>query len=154
MYGQAIALNPNNASAHEWLSGLLCETGRLDEALREGEIAEELDPKGDNLAGALQSLHDYDRAIATLQTLIQNDPDNGVFHHDLFLMYAARGMHKEAMQELERTLNLFGLTEVASRIHRAFVSSGYSEFRSSSLANQAWTAVQLSFLWSSIFITQ
>jgi tetratricopeptide (TPR) repeat protein len=155
---QAIALNPSSASAHESLSGLLCETGRLNEALREGEIAEELDPKGDNLAGALQSLHDYDRAISTLQTLIQNDPGNGIFHHDLFRTYATGGMHKEAIEELDKTANLFGSPEVATRIHRAFVSSGYrgamkqyaKELENLQATKQAFLPVNLAEIYATL----
>jgi hypothetical protein len=36
-----------------------------------------------------------------------------------------KGMYKEAIEELEKTLSLFGLQESSARIHHAFANSGY-----------------------------
>ena len=41
---KAIELNPNCATAHQWYALVLSATGREEEALRERELAEELDP--------------------------------------------------------------------------------------------------------------
>jgi len=41
---RAIELNPNCAAAHQWYALVLSATGREEEALRERELAEELDP--------------------------------------------------------------------------------------------------------------
>jgi adenylate cyclase len=41
---RAIELRPNDATAHQWYAELLTVAGRLDEALQEALIAEELDP--------------------------------------------------------------------------------------------------------------
>lgn len=43
-YRKAIELNPNNANAHHWYARHLAEIGRSDEARREIEAAEKLDP--------------------------------------------------------------------------------------------------------------
>jgi TolB-like protein/lipoprotein NlpI len=43
-YRQALALNPNNASAHHWYSRHLAQIGRFDDALREIADAQQLDP--------------------------------------------------------------------------------------------------------------
>ena len=43
-FKQATVLNPNNATAHRWYSFYLVTMGRLDEALKEIERAQDLDP--------------------------------------------------------------------------------------------------------------
>ncbi len=43
-YRKALALNPNNASAHHWYARHLAQIGRFDEALREIAAAQKLDP--------------------------------------------------------------------------------------------------------------
>ena len=122
---RAVALNPNNASGHEILGDFLDDIGRLDEGLRESQIAQELDPNQDHLMFALDSRREYDRSIAWILMMLKGDPDNGYFHHNLFRSYVEKGMYKEAIEELEKTLSLFGLQESAARIHQAFANSGY-----------------------------
>ena len=36
-----------------------------------------------------------------------------------------KGMYKESVEELEKTLMLYGLRELADKIHRAFAAFGY-----------------------------
>jgi TolB-like protein/DNA-binding winged helix-turn-helix (wHTH) protein/Tfp pilus assembly protein PilF len=121
----AIALNPNNAKAHDDLGELLDDTGRVDEGWVEYQIAQELDPNHDHLSDAFDMRGQYERAIAMQQMMLKRYPDDGYLHHSLFRDYVKTGMHKEAIQELEKAANLFGFPEAASRIHSAFVSSGY-----------------------------
>jgi TolB-like protein/DNA-binding winged helix-turn-helix (wHTH) protein/tetratricopeptide (TPR) repeat protein len=124
-FRRAVALNPNNANAHENLGDFLNYMGRLDEGLREGQIAQALDPNQDHLTFALFFRRDYDRGIARLLMMLKADPDNAYFHFMLFFSYAAKGMHKEAIDELEAGLRLFGFSESATKIHHAFAVSGY-----------------------------
>ena len=59
-FRKAIELNPNSAIAHHWYARYLAEIGRSDEALREIEAAEKLDPLSpshSNLEGE-NSFHD------------------------------------------------------------------------------------------------
>jgi TolB-like protein/DNA-binding winged helix-turn-helix (wHTH) protein len=122
---QAVALNPNNASAHDILSQLLYDIGRLDEGWREMQIAQELDPNCDHLSTALDHRREHDRAIAWGLMMLKTDPDNPYSHFGLFRSYAGKGMHKEGFQELEKGISLFGLPETAARMHHAFAISGY-----------------------------
>jgi TolB-like protein/DNA-binding winged helix-turn-helix (wHTH) protein len=122
---RAVALNPNDANAHEILGDVVADIGRLDEGLRESQIAQELDPNRDHLSSALYVRRDYDRAIPWLLTMIKADPDNAILHFFLFFSYAAKGMDKGAINELEAGLKLFGFSESATKIHHAFAVSGY-----------------------------
>lgn len=124
-FRRAVALNPNNANAHEQLGDYLNYMGLLDEGLTESQIAQALDPNQDHLTFALFFRRDYDHAIAWLLMMLKTDPDDAYSHGMLFLSYAAKGMHKEAINELEAGLSLFGLSESATKIRRAFAVSGY-----------------------------
>jgi adenylate cyclase len=121
---QALVLNPNDGDAHTLLGRVLASMGRPDEGLREAQIAQQLDPTGDHLSGAFYDAGEYDRAIAEIQRLLQSDPNNGFFHHCLYVCYATKGMYKEAGQEAEKVMVLFGYPDVAAHIHQALVASG------------------------------
>lgn len=49
----SVSLSPNSAESHGSLCGLLARLGRLDEALKECEIAQELDPNRDHMFDVL-----------------------------------------------------------------------------------------------------
>jgi TolB-like protein/DNA-binding winged helix-turn-helix (wHTH) protein/Tfp pilus assembly protein PilF len=124
-YRKAIELNPNNAQAHDELGGLLDATGHLDEALKECQIAQELDPNHDHLSGAFEARGKFDRAIEVMLMMLRQDPDNAVLHHSLYLDYEAKGMYAEAIQHLELAYVLTGFPQSADSLDRAFASSGY-----------------------------
>jgi serine/threonine protein kinase/tetratricopeptide (TPR) repeat protein len=124
-YRRALALNPNDAVAHQSLGFLLDARGRLDEGWKEAEIAQQLDPHEDHLEPALDNRHEYDNIIRHITTMLDADPDNAVLHHQLYEGYVGKGMYKEAVQQLEQTLVLFGLRESAGKVRQAFAASGY-----------------------------
>jgi TolB-like protein/DNA-binding winged helix-turn-helix (wHTH) protein/Flp pilus assembly protein TadD len=124
-YRQAVVLNPNNASAHDDFSGFLGVMGRLEEALREGLLAQELDPNEDHLSSVLCMRGEYDRAIDLLQKIAANHPDDGMAHYNLYRAYAQKGAHKEAVEELVKAANLFGWSDVAANLERAFAAFGW-----------------------------
>jgi serine/threonine protein kinase/tetratricopeptide (TPR) repeat protein len=78
-YRKAIALNPNDATAHNWHSVLLENLGQFQEALAENEMALALDPASPqihaNHAGLLDDLHRDDEAMTELNKLIAANPD-------------------------------------------------------------------------------
>lgn len=124
-YRRAIALNPNNAGAHKGLGDILSMMGRLDEALKEYQIAQERDPTQEYLSSIIYLRGDHDHAIELLRREIESHPNEGWSHLTLHRWLAVKGMHKESVQELEKGLALFGFPEIAARVHRAFASSGY-----------------------------
>ena len=124
-YRRALSLNPNDANAHDCLGWILDARGRLDEGWKEAEIAQQLDPNEDHLEPALDNRHEYDKIIQHVTTMLEADPDSAVLHHELYEGYSGKGMYKEAVQQLEQTLVLFGLQESAGKVHQAFAASGY-----------------------------
>ena len=124
-YRRAIALSANNFEAHQALGNLLDATERLDEGWREQQIAQELDPDHDHLSEGLEARRQYDRLIAHLQMMLKRDPDDGYAHITAYRVYLKKGMHREAIQHLERTLILFGYPQEAAQVHSALIVSGY-----------------------------
>jgi TolB-like protein/DNA-binding winged helix-turn-helix (wHTH) protein len=122
---RALALNPNSASEHAYLADSLETRGEMDEALKEYEIAQELDPNQDHLSGALYRRGQYDRAIELARRTAESHPEDAVNHWFISEMYAQKGLYKEWDEELGKVFTLVDLPEAASRLHRAFVTSGY-----------------------------
>jgi TolB-like protein/DNA-binding winged helix-turn-helix (wHTH) protein/tetratricopeptide (TPR) repeat protein len=125
-YQKAVALNPNNAYAHDEFCKFLGINGRLDEARKECQMAQELDPSNDHLSWILFLQGEYDHSIAIAKMLLGTHPDDGFSHHLLYMLYAKKGMRQESIQELEQAMMLYGLPEVAANLRRAFANSGYS----------------------------
>jgi len=124
-YRRALALNPNDADAHEQIGWLLDAFGRLDEGWKEAEIAQQLDPNHDHLEPALDNRREYDQIIQHITPMLDADPDNGVLHYQLYEGYVGKGMYKEAVQQLEQAFVLFGFQELAAKVRQAFAASGY-----------------------------
>ena len=121
----SVSLSPNSAESHGSLCGVLARLGRLDEALKECEIAQQLDPSRDHMFDVLYFRGECDRYIPLLRRWIDLYPDFFVDHSELAHCYWMKAMYKESIQEMERALVLFGLPELASHMHQAFVTSGY-----------------------------
>jgi tetratricopeptide (TPR) repeat protein len=122
---RALVLNPNNATAHDMLASVLDVTGRPDEAWREFEIAQELDPNHDHLADALYQRGQFDQAIQIRQRLAKTDPADGYNHYALALAYAQKGLYKQYVDEMSAMAPLFALTELSTQLQRAYTQSGY-----------------------------
>jgi len=118
-YRRALALNPNNATAHDVLGSTLDVTGRLDEGWKEAEVAQELDPNHDHLADALYQRGQFDRAIEIRQRIALRDPGDGYNHYALAMNYAQKGMYKEFAEQLGTSATLSGIPDAASRFKRA-----------------------------------
>ncbi len=122
---RAIGLNPNNALAHEQLGDALSSLGRLEEAWKQSEIAQQLDPNEDHLSAILYLRGEYDRSIAFLRLMLAIRPDNASTHWFLSRVYARQGMHAESVREVGMAMTLSGLPEIAPRLDRAFSTAGW-----------------------------
>ena len=122
---RALVLNPNNATAHDMLASVLDVTGRPDEAWKEFEIAQELDPNHDHLADALYQRGQFDQAMQIRHRIAKTDPTEGYNHYALALAYAQKGLYKQYVDEMSAMAPLFGLTELSTELQRAYAQSGY-----------------------------
>jgi tetratricopeptide (TPR) repeat protein len=100
----AVALNPNYATAHHWLSTCFMATGRFDEAFTEMNRALELDPlslimirdKGVIFYYARQ----YDHALKQAHRTLDLDPNFALAHRLLAIAYERKGKYDEAAEEI------------------------------------------------------
>jgi TolB-like protein/Tfp pilus assembly protein PilF len=126
-FAKSLRSNPNYATAHHWYSIHLLNLGRLDEAIRELKIAEELDPLSPMIhayAGVLY-LHarQYDIALAELDKALELDPNFEPAHANRVDVYLAKSMFKEALAEWERVLPSIQPLSTATK---AYVGSVYA----------------------------
>jgi TolB-like protein/Tfp pilus assembly protein PilF len=103
---QAIELNPNYATAHQWYGSVLWNTGRLQEALDRERRALELDPLSTiinrNVGDVLLFQKQYDEAIAQYRKTLELDPDFFSAINNLAYAYTQKGMYQEAIAEQQR----------------------------------------------------
>jgi tetratricopeptide (TPR) repeat protein len=97
----------------------------MDEAWKEAEIAQQLDPLQHDISYALYLRGEYDRSIELLQRMVETRPDVAYVHWFLSHAYEQKGMYAESVQELGKSMTLFGLPEVSVRLNRAFATSGW-----------------------------
>jgi serine/threonine-protein kinase len=127
-YLRALALNPNYGTAHQWYSLFLVRIGKFNEGIEHADIAVNLDPLSRiiiaNSAQARISARRYDEAAGILRKAIEADPDSGPAHLRLASVYDAKGMCKEAIDEVVRTLEISGEAEDAQALRRALTEAG------------------------------
>ena len=104
-YQEAIRLDPNNATAHHWYAEYLGFQGRFDEAFTEIGRAEQLDPKSliiqTDHAAILIYARQYDRAVALLQAVLQQEPDFPRAHGLLQSTYILQDKPELALAEVQ-----------------------------------------------------
>jgi TolB-like protein/DNA-binding winged helix-turn-helix (wHTH) protein len=122
---RAIALSPNRADAHNDYGTFLFAVGRIEEGVKEQEIAQELDPNVDHLSNALWFEGRYDESIQLLLRDLERQPDDGYGHYGLFQSYALAGKHPEAIKELEKAGRLLGFTDLVTTVDHAFKTAGF-----------------------------
>ncbi|HEU5458873.1 MAG TPA: protein kinase, partial [Pyrinomonadaceae bacterium] len=109
-FQQALKLNPQYPTAHQWYASYLMQMGQFSLAKAEIEEAHKLDPLSPIIASntGLYSYyeHKYDDAIARYKVLLQSDPEFWVARHYLALAYVQKGMHTEAIAELRRLIKV------------------------------------------------
>jgi len=102
-YRRAIALNPNNARAHDSLGHLRDVLGEIDEAWKEHEIAQQLDANAggnfwpreheDYLSDALRRRGQFEKAIGLLKKMSERRPDDGVIRWYLSENFTSLNFH-------------------------------------------------------------
>jgi adenylate cyclase len=132
-FAKALRSNPNYATAHHWYSIHLLEAGRVDEAIRELTIAEELDPLSPMIhtyAGLVYfAARKYNIALAELDKALELDPNFVPAHANRIDVYCAKSMSEEALAELEWVLPFFQplWTAMKAEVGSVYAASGRTE---------------------------
>lgn len=110
LFKQAIMLNPNYATAHQWYAEFLTTMGRHPEAIAEIRKAQELDPLSliiNVMVGATYHFaRQYDESIEQSLKTIEMDSNFYYAHAFLGKAYAQKGMHEQAVAELQKATDL------------------------------------------------
>jgi TolB-like protein/Tfp pilus assembly protein PilF len=111
-YKKAIVLNPSYATAHHWYSILLVITGRLNEALEEQKMAQELDPLSLPIITSKGLIYyfarEYDKSIKHCKKAIELDPNFHWAHAVLGDAYIQKSLFKEAIEEKQQAVSVSG----------------------------------------------
>ena len=114
-FKESIALDPNDATAHQWYAEKLSELGRHPEAIAEINRAHQLDPLSPVitrvLGGVLVEAGQYDQGIAICKQLAQENPTFAIAHDCLFYAYWDKHMYPEAVAEFQTNAQLTGNRE-------------------------------------------
>jgi serine/threonine protein kinase/tetratricopeptide (TPR) repeat protein len=107
-FRRAIALNPNDSSAHYFYAFLyLMPQNRIEESLQEFRTALSLDPLSGimnvNYALTLMVARRSPEAISHMQKLLERDPSFSPAHFYLSQIYVSNGRYAEAVRELRKT---------------------------------------------------
>ncbi|TLZ60840.1 MAG: tetratricopeptide repeat protein [Gammaproteobacteria bacterium] len=128
-FKEAIALNPNYATAHHWYSHYLVAMGRLDEAVNELERARDLDPFSipinDFLGMTLYYARRYDDAVRQFRRGLEMHPDRVEFHEGIANIYEQKKLFAEAFAEHQQVLSLNKDTQTAAALEQAYQRFGY-----------------------------
>jgi TolB-like protein/DNA-binding winged helix-turn-helix (wHTH) protein/tetratricopeptide (TPR) repeat protein len=123
-YKQALALNPNNSTAHLDYAQWLMSHGRVDEALAWSRRARELDPlgkAGDTIGWMLFQARHYDDSIRELRSFLAVYPNDAIAHLFLAFPMIANGQAEEAIPDLEKTATMMhrspGALELLATAH-------------------------------------
>lgn len=123
-YKQALELNPNYATAHHWYGEFLAAMGRFDEATREIEKAQQVDPLSPVIGVTVAQMDcrvgQCERAIEQLKKTLEIYPDFAEAHQALAEIYAYQGMYDQSVAELKYQRQL---SDIGSILLRGFASA-------------------------------
>ncbi|NLG80060.1 MAG: tetratricopeptide repeat protein [Firmicutes bacterium] len=106
----AVALDPENAQAHNKLGVVLAHKGKLDEARMRFEKALALDPRCaaamSNLGNIYKEKNMLDRAVEFYKMALSVDPDHATAHHNLGVVYRQMGMIDRAVSHFKQAHRL------------------------------------------------
>ncbi len=111
-FKRAIQLNPGYATAHHWYAFYCASQGRMEEAVREIRLAQQLDPLSliinTDVGEILYNSRRYDEAIVQFRKTLEMDPNFAPAHNSLGLTYLAKKQYPESIAELENAVRLSG----------------------------------------------
>jgi serine/threonine-protein kinase len=127
-FRRALELNPSYATAHQWYGEYLSNWGRHEEAIREQETAEKLDPLSlivrTSLGGAFYYARQYDRAIQQVRKTLSEKPDFFIANVFLGRAYLKKGMFEEAITVLAKAKEVSETSESLGILGHAYGVAG------------------------------
>jgi eukaryotic-like serine/threonine-protein kinase len=127
---QAIQLNPNYATGHQWYAEYLICSGDADKAIAEMRRAQELDPLSlvinSTYGRILVQARRYDGALAQAQKTLEMDANFYPGHQLLAEVYEQQGMFDEAITEGQRAATLAGESAEEAGRRAALLRSAYA----------------------------
>jgi TolB-like protein/Tfp pilus assembly protein PilF len=131
-YKQAIALNPNYATAHQWYAELLGCAGRFDESAVEYQRALKLEPLSLPInwdyGRLLYNWRRFDEALTQFKRTIDLDPGFARVRRTLVELYRLKGDHPNAIEEMARYFEVRGQPQLASLTRETFAKDGWNGF--------------------------
>jgi DNA-binding SARP family transcriptional activator len=129
-YQRAIALDPRNATAHEWYAFALAERSRLGPAIAEARWALDIDPQSPAINADLATLlywnGQYNEAISQWQHTLDLSPGFRRADNQLWHAYAAAGRYADAVRALEQLGRRQGMHAADLRaLERAYAEDGW-----------------------------
>jgi len=128
-YRKAVAIDPNNATAHQWYGCMLALEGQYDMATEEFEKTISLDPlsavmRNDYCESMLQARR-FDTAIEQCVRALELQPELFNASADLMWAYIGKGNHDAAAPAFERYLQIVNQpVEAVSLFRSTFEASG------------------------------
>ena len=111
-FRRAVELNPDYATAHHWYGEFLGLMGRFDDGFKELRVAQQIDPLSPIINADLGKLlllsRQPDQAIEQLQSTLEIDPNFPLAYLFLALAWNQKGLHEQAITELEKQVNSRG----------------------------------------------
>lgn len=157
-FQRALMLNPRYATAHHWYAtSCLAPRGRLDEALHEMQVAQEIDPISSIVARDLAVMHfyrrDMDAALDQCDHTIELNPYFAPAYLTLGCIQEQRGDFDESLAAFQRAVSLSPKTpRVLGALGRTFALSGRRDralemlHQLESIANDRYVS-PLDFAW-------
>jgi serine/threonine protein kinase/TolB-like protein len=110
---KAIELDPNDATAHQWLAEVLASIGgRAQESIDEANRAHELDPLSPIIMTVQGSVYrddrQFDKAIEIYKKVIAENPTFPIVHVHLAIAYWGQHKYPEMIQEFKTAAQLSG----------------------------------------------
>jgi serine/threonine protein kinase/Tfp pilus assembly protein PilF len=129
-YRQAIALNPNSASARVYYSNFLYVMGNPEEGMRQTELAMALDPLNPLFRAiyAMDLMYErrYDEVIELLRNTLKTSPNDPVSLSTLRSAYHQKQMYEEALEIWKTSYAAKGDNEAVEALTLGYTEGGYS----------------------------
>ena len=111
-FRRATELNSNYPTAHHWYGLFLCQMKRNDEGIREGRLAQTLDPLSPiintSLGVTLMSAGEYGSGFELLKRTFELAPTFPEPHLWVSKAYGSRGLYPEALSEAQKAASYSG----------------------------------------------